>query len=63
MSDLGAQGLVELARENRVVGICENGEVVYQVPASSLEKLDQMSIPYEILASGLSSPVGPTGMR
>ena len=59
-SDAGARAFAELAKENRVVGIREHGEVVYQVPDSALDKLNEMSVPYEVVAAGLSNLAGPT---
>ena len=60
---LGSQSFFELARRHHVVGLREHGEVVYEVPATALELLDAMRLPYEVIAR---SPVaaqkssGPT---
>jgi hypothetical protein len=59
-TDQGAQAFAELAKQNRVVGVRENGEIVYQIPTCAVEKLDELSVPYEVLASGLLSPARPT---
>jgi len=47
---LGSQSFFELARRHRVVGLREHGEVVYEVPATALELLDAMQLPYEVIA-------------
>lgn len=49
-TQLGSQSFFELARRHRVVGLREHGEVVYEVPATALELLDAMRLPYEVIA-------------
>lgn len=61
-TDEGARAFAELASKCRVVGMREGNEVVYQVPADAILTLDQLSLPYEVLAMELSVPVGPTGL-
>ena len=46
----GSQSFFELVRRHRVVGLRENGEIVYEVPATALELLDAMQLPYEVIA-------------
>jgi hypothetical protein len=62
-TDDGARAFAELARKYRVVGVREEGGIVYQVPADAVATLDDLSLPYEVLAVELATPMGPAGTQ
>ena len=62
-TDEGALAFAELAKKYRVVGVREEGRVVYHVPDEALELLDDLSLPYDVLAAELAAPVGPSGRQ
>lgn len=54
-SELGSRAFAALAKQHRVKGISEQGEVVYEVPSSALDLLKALGVPYETLPGGPSS--------
>lgn len=52
----GSQAFAALAKQHRIIGIREQGEVVYAVPKSAIELLDALGLPYESL------PGSPTAL-
>lgn len=62
-SDAADEAFFKLIRTYRLVGVREEGEVLYQVPMEALNLLEQMAVPYDLLESNLAEPVGPTGVR
>ena len=62
-TDVATEAFAVLAKEFRLVGVREQGEILYQLPTSALDRLDQMAVPYEVLDSNLAYPVGPMGVH
>ena len=48
-TELGSRAFAVLAKQHRVKGIRECGEVVYEVPHSAVEMLEALGLPYETL--------------
>jgi hypothetical protein len=62
-TDDGDRAFMELARRHHVVGIRDDGHSVVRVPSDALRTLDQLSLPYEILAVDLPAPARPAAMK
>ena len=62
-SEIASRAFAQVVREYRLVGIRENGEVLYMLPELALTILDDMSAPYELLESNLESPKKPAEVR
>ena len=59
-SATSAAAFVVLAKQYRVVGIREQGEVLYQVPTEALSALDRLGVNYDLVDGDLAEPVRPT---
>jgi hypothetical protein len=62
-TDDGDRAFMELARRHHVVGIRDDGRSVVRVPSEALGTLDQLSLPYEILAVDLPAPARPAAVK
>lgn len=59
-SEAAAAAFLEIARQYRLVGVREQGEILYQVPTEALSTLDRLGVPYDLLDTDLAAPVRPS---